>query len=200
MVCLAAAVILAVLAHQYDVFPGDLSLSRGLQSIDNVWWARMMIFVTGLAQGLMQVVLWVAAIAVLVIYRRALAAVFVALAPSAYALIWLAKFLVNRPRPEPVGATAAILSDSSFPSGHVLYATVFYGFLLYLAWLHLRPSALRTALLVILALPVLLMGASRVYLGVHWPSDAAGGYLLGGLQLAAMIYVYRVCAERFTTQ
>lgn len=186
-----------MLASQHHPFPGDLLVSRAVQDIDNVWWARTMTFVTSLAQGLLAIASWAAAIAVLLWCRSILAAVFIAVTPSAYALTFVAKLLVNRPRPEPLPAGAAILTDPGFPSAHVLYATVFYGFLFYLVWAHLRPSIPRSALLLVVGLPVVLMGASRVYLGVHWPSDAIGGYLLGVLQLIAMIYAYKKCARRF---
>jgi undecaprenyl-diphosphatase len=55
----------------------------------------------------------------------------------------------------------------------------------------LRKSWLRTLSLIVSGALILLVGASRVYLGQHWTSDVVGAYLLGSLALVLMIHVYR---------
>jgi undecaprenyl-diphosphatase len=73
----------------------------------------------------------------------------------------------------------------------VLNFTVFAGLLCYLAWVRLAPSALRTTLVALLLVMIALMGAARIHSGEHWASDVLGGYLIGGLWLAATIEIYR---------
>lgn len=79
------------------------------------------------------------------------------------------------------------LGSYSFPSGHVLEYTTLFGFAFYVVVVAWRGSLARTLLLALLALPVILVGPSRIYLGQHWPSDALAAYLLAGLWLAGTI-------------
>ena len=103
----------------------------------------------------------------------------------------LLKELVHRPRPSPelVGVTAA-LPDWSFPSGHTVQYTTLFGFAFYLVFVLVRRSAARTACLIVLSLPVLLVGPSRLYLGQHWLSDVLGGYAVAVLLLLPYCSAY----------
>lgn len=70
----------------------------------------------------------------------------------------------------------------SFPSGHTLMGTAFYGALAVLCWVHFEHTARRRVSTAAFALVPLAIGLSRIYLGAHWVSDVLGGYL-GGLIL-----------------
>lgn len=110
----------------------------------------------------------------------------------------LAKFIIHRPRPAPdLVHVFSSLNSYSFPSGHVMFYTAFFGFLWFLAFTLLRKSTLRTLLLVIFGLLILLVGASRVFLGEHWTSDVVGAYLLGSLVLVAIVEVYQWGKKHF---
>ncbi len=89
------------------------------------------------------------------------------------------KELVHRPRPP--GAELVLGSHSwSFPSGHAMGATIGYGTLTLLVWL-VWPISLpmRWIVLVGAITMILAIGVSRVALGVHYPGDVAGGWLIG---------------------
>jgi membrane-associated phospholipid phosphatase len=111
------------------------------------------------------------------------------------------KLVISRPRPA-VSALVPVYRNTatqSFPSGHVTFYVCFFGFLFFVAFALLpRGSALRRLVLTITALPVLLVGLSRIYLGAHWPSDTLGAYLWSGVWLAFSLEMYRRWKERRT--
>ncbi len=78
----------------------------------------------------------------------------------------------------------------SFPSGHSMNAASLFGVLAYLLWKHVPGKAGRTALLSISSLLILMIGVSRIYLGVHYPSDVIAGYLVSSSWLLAVIWVF----------
>lgn len=104
---------------------------------------------------------------------------------GAWLLNELLKAMFRRPRPEVLRLAAA--AGYSFPSGHSMVTFALYGFLAFLMWWlsrgH-RPGVSRRRLLlasVAAGVLVFLVGWSRVYLGVHYPSDVLAGFAAGGL-------------------
>lgn len=75
----------------------------------------------------------------------------------------------------------------SFPSGHAMAALGFYGFIIYLIWqfnLDKKVKIIYTSLLCVL---IILIGVSRIYLGVHYPSDVLAGYMISIFYLILFI-------------
>lgn len=92
------------------------------------------------------------------------------------------KAIVERPRPA-LADHVVFVHSWSYPSGHSLNSMAVLGLLTVLA-VRERPGALRrTALAALGAFLVVAVGFSRVYLGVHWPSDVLAGWLIGVLWL-----------------
>jgi undecaprenyl-diphosphatase len=89
----------------------------------------------------------------------------------------LLKQLFGRARPVPL-FDLRLPSSYSFPSGHALFAFVFFGTFTVLLVQRTRRPALRAAIIGAAACLVLLIGISRIYLGVHYPSDVVAGYLI----------------------
>jgi len=98
----------------------------------------------------------------------------------------LLKGLFVRPRPY-FEHPLLIETSYSFPSGHAMESFVLYGMLAYFAVLALETWRARTAVVFGTALLVLLIGLSRMYLGVHYFSDVVAGYAAGGVWLSALI-------------
>jgi len=96
------------------------------------------------------------------------------------------KAVFARPRPYFVDP---LLPESgySFPSGHAMESLVVYGMLAYFAVLALSSWRARTAVVFGTALLVVLIGFSRMYLGVHYFSDVVAGFAVGGVWLSACI-------------
>jgi membrane-associated phospholipid phosphatase len=195
----AAFGILVVLASQFSYFPIDLSITHGVQTINAAWFASLM-WAVSLPGYAPQSWLLVGAVVVLLfaLGLRWEAIPALVAAAGATGLGALVKLAVHRPRP---GANLVNvvqqLNDPSFPSGHVLLYTAFFGFLIFLAYTLLKPSWGRTVLFVILGSLVVLIGLSRIYVGDHWASDVTGAYLLGSLWLALTIAIYRWGKTRF---
>ncbi|QYR22561.1 phosphatase PAP2 family protein [Paenibacillus sp. sptzw28] len=79
----------------------------------------------------------------------------------------------------------------SYPSGHSMAAFTFYGLLTFLLWRHLPSRGGRIALVAISALMIISIGLTRVYLGVHYPSDVLGGYWVSGCWVALCIKLFQ---------
>jgi len=85
----------------------------------------------------------------------------------------------------------------SFPSGHAMGATVFYGLLGYVAWRFMTTNRrARTAIAVITAAFILGTGLARVYLHVHYPSDVLAGWAAGAFILAGTIIALETWPRR----
>lgn len=97
----------------------------------------------------------------------------------------LTKALVGRARPPAETAIGTLPLTASFPSGHTMASICLAGAILIAARRMQRPW--RTIATVVAALLPLIVGVSRVYLGVHWGSDVVGGWLLGSAWIIAVV-------------
>ena len=83
-------------------------------------------------------------------------------------------------------------SGYSFPSGHAMGSIVCYGMLAFVGWRVVRTRFERFWLVLDAALLVFAIGLSRVYFGVHFPTDIIGGYIAGAIWLVISIIAVRV--------
>lgn len=114
---------------------------------------------------------------------------FVIAALSSTALYQVMKYIFQRPRPD-VALRLIEESGYSFPSGHSMNCLVSYGILIYLLLKYCENRKLAKILSVGLGLIIILIGLSRVYVGVHFPTDVIGGWSLGIAVLVAMMYAF----------
>jgi len=199
---LAAFAVLAVLAHEYAYFAWDLRLARAIQSIDFPGWAALMEWTSVFGNGLTSWGLTIATALMFFVWRRRSEGVGLALCTWGGSLVnRILKVLVGRPRPSAELVGFAYGSDEmSFPSGHVMFYVCFFGFLFFVAYALLpRATQARRIALVLLPIPVLLVGLSRVTLRAHWPSDVLGAYLLSGVWLTVSLDIYRRWKRRATS-
>ena len=112
------------------------------------------------------------------------------LAVAAFCTNVTLKHAVHRARPDTMFVESMKLQSYSFPSGHAFGSTVFYGLLAYLANSRLAApwSYVVAGLLAVL---IVLIGLSRIYLGAHFPSDVVVGWALGLLALVVIIVVIK---------
>lgn len=88
----------------------------------------------------------------------------------------LLKNIIQRPRPE--GYRLIEETGFSFPSGHSMVNTAFYGLLIYLIIKNVKNKKLKYALSILISILILAIGFSRIYLGVHYTSDVLAGFLI----------------------
>ena len=198
---LACAIVLSFTAHIFAVFPFDLKISHELQEEKNPVFAFVMKEISVIGNTWIGIVM-IGAVSVFYFARRQVPeAVFILATLSIFVLTAFLKVLVARPRPpyffpDPADILQSI-NQYSFPSGHVLFFVVFFGFIAYLAWLHQTGFA-RILVMAICCALVVLIGPSRVYLGAHWASDVVGSYIIGVLWLFVLILGYQMVLRKRT--
>jgi membrane-associated phospholipid phosphatase len=158
----------------------ELYIEQALYSVRDPSTVNFFIGVSELASTTTAIGLSVLIAAVLVHYKRwsLVAGLFTAVFGSA-AMVFILKEIIARPRP---GAPlyAFIESSYSFPSGHATLSAALYFFVLWLLFA-IIPAAWRYVAAFTVTIIVLVVGFSRLYLGVHYLSDVLAGYVLGGL-------------------
>lgn len=87
------------------------------------------------------------------------------------------KHIIQRPRP-PIEERLIEQGGYSYPSRHSMMAMCLYGVLIYLINTKLKNKKLKIILTIILSVIIILIGISRIYVRVHYPSDVLGAYLL----------------------
>ena len=181
IILLALGLALGIVVRGDRVFPGELALLQWLhqpssEALDRIaWWAsRMGDTYTGLMAATIIGVLWCAWRG-----RRDLA-IFLAVASACRLLNSPLKWLFESARP-PLDLQAVIepANGLGYPSGHTFGAVLVYGGLLLVIPQTLPWPVARWAVRVVCLVMMFLIPWSRMRLGVHWPSDVAGGYLFG---------------------
>jgi undecaprenyl-diphosphatase len=100
------------------------------------------------------------------------------------------KQTINRERP--TIDQLITVTTLSFPSGHAMSAMAFYGFLIYLGFRLGSSWGIKLAIFFILGLLILLIGISRIYLGVHYPSDVLAGFTGGLIWVSFFITLFTI--------
>ncbi len=196
---LVAFAVLSAFVYFNTYFGWDLRVTRALQGVPGLF--GFMSFVSLAGDKWAPFALTGATALVFLLFRRKSEALGIIFSAGGSAIVArLIKVSVARPRPAADLVTIFTEGDLlSFPSGHVTFYVTYFGFLFFAAYALLpRGSFARRLALIVTALPVLLIGFSRVYLGRHWPSDTLGAYLMGGLWLALALDLYRRRKQRGT--
>ena len=105
------------------------------------------------------------------------------------------KLIFKRPRPE---ESLHLIEEGgySFTSGHSITSMVVFGLLIYLVRKYVRNRKAANILTAALAVPWIFIGLSRIYMGVHFPSDVLAGWALGAAVLGGIIVIVEKCDAR----
>lgn len=191
------AIILSFLVYYYPLLTFDMAASKFIQSEGGTTLEKALIlfFLKGISSlGIPTVAIWLVVLTAfgfwyLKYYREAIYFLSTLFSPV---INFFIKNLINRPRPN---SNQVIILDQqnsqSFPSGHVMFFTVFFGYLFVLMFITKKiPRLLRILIVGISVIIISTVSISRIYLGAHWFTDALGGYFFGFIYLSIMLYYY----------
>ena len=186
-----------------DTLAVDRAILLGLRQPDNLavpigpsWLPEAMADLTALGSVTVLTIITALAAGYLIAERKpAIAAFTVAAVGSGAALGALLKWTYARARPDIVEQLVGHHS-ASFPSGHSMNSAVVYLTLAVLVARSSQDPAARRYLISIAIALTLTIGFSRVYLGVHWPTDVAAGWAVGGTWAALCSLVARSLQAR----
>ena len=188
---LSGAGILSWIAQRTEFFPGDMTITARLQKQKNPWFRNFMYWVSEIGFWQWSVPQTIGVAGIFWALRFRLEALFILLTTSSNILNAIVKRLIKRPRPtQELVSVVRVINEPSFPSGHVMHYTNFYGLLIYLLATNWKPGRLRNTLIGLCTGMIATIGPSRIYLGAHWPSDVMAGYLYGGLWFGGIITLY----------
>jgi undecaprenyl-diphosphatase len=120
---------------------------------------------------------------------------FVAAIVGSAILNLILKYFFQRARPD-IHRLVEI-AGYSFPSGHAMNACTVYTITSFLLWHNISTRTGRTILIIISASMILTIGLSRIYLGVHYPSDIIGGYFASGFWITIAIWFFQKYQDKY---
>jgi undecaprenyl-diphosphatase len=173
------------------VSTGDLSTVSWLYAERQGWLTVLFLIITGFGKSVVAALLVLLAALLVWKYKRKiyLTSLFISVG-GASSMVELIKHLVARPRPEFI----AIYHETgfSFPSGHAMFSAVFGGWIIFLIWHEAKQWATKVNVLFACVSMMVLVSFSRLYLGVHYPSDVVTGFLIGLIWLGIGTGVQKV--------
>ena len=187
----AAFVIMAAFAEEHTRFAGDLWISRHVQGIDSSLFAGSADVAEAMASAPYVVALIAGPIILLWYFHHRREAALMLVVPFGWTVNAVVKRLVDRPRPSDLLVSVSGHSgDASFPSGHMIVATLAFAMIFYYSAVLIRRVWVRTVMQVFSVYGVIFTGIARIYHGVHWASDVYGSLLLAGVLLAVVIAMH----------
>jgi undecaprenyl-diphosphatase len=157
----------------------DVAILRWVAERRTPFLTKRMVDLTALGSPTLVAVFTAATFAILSVRkdRRSLAHLFVA-SLGTWALTSLTKGIIERTRPTEVSHLVEV-AGFSYPSGHTLSVTALYLTIVLIATADIRSGAVKAVLVGLATALILMVGLSRIYLGVHYPSDVLSGMSLG---------------------
>ncbi|HSX39883.1 MAG TPA: phosphatase PAP2 family protein [Candidatus Saccharimonadales bacterium] len=193
IILIGVFIVLAFLARNFPYFSFDLVITRSIQQITFPGFDVFMFTLTNLGNPVAAAISILLISFILLLIKRYSAVVVMLISSCGVSLIGLlVKELVARPRPNAllIHQIGIFVKNDSFPSGHVLHFIGLFGFLFIFLFTKFKKSFLRNSLLLILAILLIGIGISRIYIGAHWFSDVLGSYLIGTVWLYVMAVLY----------
>ncbi len=157
----------------------DSSIYNYLISFKNPLFTKIVTGITNLGGTFTIIILIILSI---IIFRKKIYSILITVNIINVVLITQTlKMLIQRPRP----SFPHLVEENgfSFPSGHAMASLGFYGFLIYLVWQTNINKKIKIGITIILSILILLIGLSRIYLGVHYFTDVVAGFVCSTIYL-----------------
>jgi undecaprenyl-diphosphatase len=196
LLCAIGFGLIALLVSDKKIAQFDSTIISAVQGLESPWLTSVMKFFTFIGSGTQVSVIALLVLIFLfkVLHHRRELILFVWVVLGTTILNEILKTIFHRARP-----TIHRIVDAngfSFPSGHSMAAFSLYGIIAFLLWRHLSTSLSRGILIILSIFMIIMIGVSRIYLGVHYPSDVLGGFLASGCLLAVSIWFYQRYMEK----
>lgn len=183
---------LSIFVVVYPPSSFDVYFSEEIQERNTLFFKAVMTFVSWFGTARVSVLMVLSTSALFFIFRYRREAFYTLMTLCSGIISSLLKYWIDRPRPTSAMVTIwEETSRQSFPSGHTLFYTIFFGFLL-LIMVNVKsiPKWFRITVAFISLFMIFLIPVSRVFLGAHWITDVLGGFLLGIICLYGLGYLY----------
>ena len=176
-----------ILENEKIIF--DASVSHAIMSIRSPFLTSIMIAITNIGTYGVTIASFGILIFLIVKRHRKEAILFFIIVAMGALVNVLLKLLLHRVRPDI--SPLVVETDYSFPSGHSMASFIFFSTLAYFSYHFTKSRKISIIVSIVSVIFILLIGISRVYLGVHYPSDVLGGYLAGLLWFLTIIVLDR---------
>jgi len=182
-----------------DVSPVDSAVLQAVMRIRRPWLTSSAIDVTALGSITLVVLFSVFALIVLLVLRDRLGALqLLAASVGAGILTLVTKDIIERIRPAEA-QRLIVVSGFSYPSGHSLSTAALYLTIAIIAGRYIQHASARAAIFLAVSAVVLMVGASRVYLGVHYATDVVSGISLGAAWALVLAGIFALVGHRGST-
>lgn len=184
-----------VLTIVVSLFPNSLldrEFSEEIQEHQYAWLDTLMKVISLPGNVPVSIVMVLGVSAIFLLFQLKRESLFIILTFLSGVISHSLKILIDRPRPtDSVVRIIEIAKHQSFPSGHVLFYVVFFGFIVVLMN-HLKfiSRPVRISIASVCMFLIFTIPFSRIYLGAHWFTDVLGGFMLGILTLFTLSYFY----------
>ncbi len=177
----------------YKQYPSvfDATIRYTMRQIQSPMWTQLFLAVTRLGSTVVLIIIGCVAGIIFIALRwfRPVLLLIVVMTGQA-ALHHGFKLLFARPRPSSLISYPTVESFS-FPSGHAVSSLCLYGTLAWIVASSLENSAAKVGIGIFAAVLIFLIGMSRVYIGVHYPTDVIAGFLAAAIWTAAVLSIDR---------
>ncbi len=169
----------------------DNKISESIFYLRSDFFDKLFLYITILGDWKFVVFIFIFVSVLFIIYRRKeLIIPFFTLIIGSGLMTLLIKLIINRSRPN---ITLALIVEKlpSFPSAHSTFVFAIFGFFIYCIWRFRWSIILKYFLTISIIILILIVGFSRIYLGVHFLTDVIAGYLVGLLWVIVVMYISR---------